>query len=113
MLPVDEADSVRSRTFCSRELRSCSVESTVPSHADPSEALREYCSLVAICERSDSDETVPVGESDGRLIVLPLESCSCSFAPRARLACRLARLLAAMEPCVMRIPVTFRRSPRG
>src|SRR4051812_31274284 len=68
----------------------------VPSQPSPSSALREYCWVARTSPRSWSEVTVPVGESDGREICLPLEICCWIFCPRAAVRCRSLSALVVM-----------------
>jgi hypothetical protein len=83
--PDDMPCRVRSRTRRAWPSVLVSVPSSVPSQPRPSSALREYCSAALTSPRSCIAEIVPVGESDGRLICLPLDSCSCNVAILDRL----------------------------
>ena len=78
----------RSRASRSWSVAEEMVASVRPSQATPSWALRWYCWVAASESRSRIAVVVPVGESEGRLITLPVESCSCSFDIRFRPACR-------------------------
>src|SRR3954470_20511719 len=103
--------TVRSRARLTRLEDALSVSSNVPSQPKPSSALREYCWFARVSPRSCIEDTVPVGESDGRLICLPLDSCSWIFSPFAMLRWRLLSTRVWMLPSVTLPPIAMSLLP--
>jgi hypothetical protein len=79
VLTLRIARSLTRRTWSSIEV---SVRSAWPSRPRPSSALREYCVSSASDARIRIAAVVLVGESDGRLRIRPVESCSWLLASR-------------------------------
>ena len=76
--------------------------SAVSSQEMPFSALRTYCAVAARSAFSCMMSLAPMGLSDGRVICLPLDSCSCSVDERPSDACRFAYVVSAIERCVIR-----------
>jgi hypothetical protein len=62
-----------------------SAVSTVAIQPRPFSALRANCSCCCTAPRSRIAVAASVGESEGRLTIRPVESCSCTRARRDRL----------------------------
>src|SRR5438132_504517 len=80
-----------------------SVLSAMPSQLRPSPALRWNWSLRRMSERYCIASTVWMGESDGRLSDLPLDSCTSSLAIFDRFSARLSVATCMVLPGVTRI----------
>src|SRR4051812_34633617 len=101
--PVLSARTARSRTRRAWSSMFCSAESVASRNVWPSEMLRA-CWVFAACPcRVIIDVLVPVGSSDGVLIVRPDVSWFCSLVTTARLLFRPRRLLVAMARAVIRM----------
>jgi hypothetical protein len=74
--PVLAPWSAISRARPTRSVTLNRVWSTRASRPRPSEAFRPYCSVALSEARSRIALVVSVGESEGRLIFLPVDSCS-------------------------------------
>lgn len=66
------------------------MESALPSQDAPSWALAEYWVLAASAARSLMASLVPVGESEGRLMLRPVDIFSWLLASRLIPSCRAA-----------------------
>ena len=76
----------------------------VPSQPVPSLALRLYCSAVRISLRRRRMFELRAGESEGRLISLPLESFCLQVAEPAQVVLQVRRARFPMDLCVTRNP---------
>src|SRR3954470_19382841 len=101
--PVLSARTARSRTRRAWSSMLCSAESVASRNVCPSEMLRACCAFAACPCRVIIDVLVPVGSSDGVLIVLPEVSWFCSLLTVARLPFRPRRLLTARARWVIRM----------
>src|SRR4051794_28158435 len=101
--PALDPCTVRSRTFCTCWIMFCRAESVALSWLSPSEMFRAYCVAPASSCRVCIAALVPVGSSDGLLIVLPDVNCACSLAMASMLRLRPCRLVTARARWVIRI----------
>src|SRR4051794_11192103 len=101
--PVLEPCTASSRTRCTCAIMFCRAESVASSMLMPSEMFRAYWVAPASSCRVCIAELVPLGSSDGLLIVLPEVKCCCSLLIASRFRFSPCRLVVAMDRCVTRI----------